>query len=205
MKRFSIALALCLFAVTSNAHADDSATAAPSTLFDGKTLSGWHVTPKSEAEQWKVVDGMIVGNNANKKGSTLWTDAEYGDFEISLEYQTDSPDYDSGVFVHGESHQVQLGISRSLKVDLTACIYAPVDGLGSYPAKSDKVKTVHKLGEWNKLRVAVNGKRIQTFLNDEPFVDYTAIKFPSQGPIGLQLHQGVHQKMLFRNIQFSTK
>ena len=49
------------------------------------------------------------------------------------------------------SHQIQIGISRSLKKDLTACIYAPKDKLGSYPAVSDKVAKVHKLGQWNRL------------------------------------------------------
>ncbi|TWU19490.1 hypothetical protein Poly21_16630 [Allorhodopirellula heiligendammensis] len=209
MKRLFVTLSICLFAITMRAQAEDATSSAPTAaspvLFNGETLAGWHVSPEKLSGQWTVVNGMIVGDNSDKKGSILWTDADYGDFELTLEYRTDSPDYDSGVFLHGESHQVQIGISRSLKVDLTACIYAPVDKQGSYPAKSDKVKTVHKLGEWNELRMIVTGKRIQTFLNDEPFVDYTAIKFPAEGKIGLQLHQGVHQKMLFRNIELTAK
>lgn len=214
MKRYFITLGLCLLAITSAiegtrvVHADDPApkatTASSTEFFDGKTLSGWYVDPKDSADQWTVVDGMIIGDNVNKKGSVLWTDIDYGHFELTLEFQTDSPDYDSGVFLHGESHQVQIGTSRSLKVDLTACIYAPVDNQGPYPAKSEKVKAVHKLGKWNKLRIIVSGKRIQTFLNDEPFVDYNAVKFPAKGKIGLQLHQGVHQKMLFRNFHLTT-
>lgn len=214
MKRHLITLGLCFFAFTSPlkgitvVHADDSTPqttkASSPDFFDGKTFAGWHVDPENLADQWSVVDGMIVGDNVDKKGSVLWADIDYSDFDLTLEFQTDSPDYDSGVFLHGESHQVQIGTSRSLKVDLTACIYAPVDNQGPYPAKSEKVKAVHDLGKWNKLRIIVNGKRIQTFLNDEPFVDYTAVKFPLKGKIGLQLHQGVHQKMLFRNFHLTT-
>lgn len=142
MKRCLITLGLCLLAVSSAlddttvVSADDSATqvttASSSDFLDGKTLSGWHVDPKDSADQWTVVDGMIIGDNVNKKGSVLWTDIDYCDFELTLEFQTDSPDYDSGVFLHGESHQVQIGTSRSLNVDLTACIYAPVDNQGPY-------------------------------------------------------------------------
>lgn len=66
------------------------------------------------------------------------------------------------------------------------------------------MKAVHDLGKWNKLQIIVTGKRIQTFLNGEPFVNYTAVKFPAKGKIGLQLHQGVHQKMLFRNFHLTT-
>lgn len=174
-------------------------------LFDAKTLSGWNVEPLAQAGDWTVVDAMIVGDNSGKKESVLWSDEDYEDFELSLEFQTDSPDYDSGVFLHGPSHQVQIGISRSLKIDLTACIYAPVDKQGSYPAKTHKVQATHQLGKWNKLRIVVSGKHIETFLNDEPMVDYTAIHFPTKGKIGLQLHGGVHQKMLFRDIQLTTK
>lgn len=171
-------------------------------LWNGKDLEGWTSKPAALAEKhWSVSEEGIVGENRDKKGSVLWTDREFTDFELSLDYQTPSPDYDSGIFLRGESHQVQIGISRSLKVDLTGCIYAPKDGKGGYPATSDKVKAVHKLGDWNHLRIVVEGKRIQTFLNGESFVDYVGGTIPAKGPIGLQLHQGVHQKMLFRNIE----
>ncbi len=162
---------------------------------------GWRCDPAAKEGHWQVEDGTIVGENADKKGSVLWTTKEYTDFELELEYMTPSKDYDSGVFARGTSHQVQIGVSRSLKKDLTACIYAPRDKQGKYPAQSDKVATVHKLGEWNKLRIVVRGKRIQTFLNGEAFVDYEGKTIKDKGPIGLQLHGGVHMKMLFRNIE----
>ncbi|MEM1085296.1 MAG: DUF1080 domain-containing protein [Verrucomicrobiota bacterium] len=174
-------------------------------VFNGKDLSGWTAKDKDEAHDtqkyWKVEDGVIIGDNPDKKNSVLWTDREFGDYELTLEFKTESPDYDSGLFLHGESHQVQIGISRSLKKDLTACVYAPIDGKGGYPAISDKVAEVHKPGEWNQLKVVVEGKRIRTWLNGELFVDYEGAKFPPKGPIGLQLHAGVHQKMEFRGIE----
>lgn len=177
-------------------------------VFNGKDLSGWTAKEKKAKQDtskyWKVVKGAIVGDNPDKKNSVLWTDEKFGDFELTLEFKTESPDYDSGVFLHGESHQVQIGVSRSLKVDLTACIYAPIDKKGSYPAISDKVKKVHQLGEWNTLKISVEGKRIRTWLNGEEFVDYTALKFSEKGAIGLQLHAGVHQKMQFRNLKLNV-
>lgn len=173
-------------------------------VFNGKDLDGWSAMdgekPQKTESYWKVVDEVIVGDNPDKKGSVLWTDGKFGDYELTLEFMTPSEDYDSGVFLHGLSHQVQIGVSRSMKVDLTACIYAPIDGKGGYPAMSDKVKKIHKLGEWNKLRVVVEGKRIRTWLNGEEFVDYVGAKFPAKGPIGLQLHAGVHQTMHFRKL-----
>ncbi len=170
-------------------------------LFDGQTLKGWMVEPAEFSEHWKADNETLVGENADKKGSILWTTEEFQNFELELEYMTPSEDYDSGVFTRNASHQVQIGVSRSLKKDLTACIYAPKDGQGSYPAVSPKVLEVHKLGEWNSLRIVVQGKRIQTFLNGQKFVDYQAKTLTDKGPIGLQLHAGVHMKMVFRNIR----
>jgi hypothetical protein len=172
-------------------------------FFSGKDLSGWHVEPAKAAAHWSVADGMIIGDNPDKSGSLLWTDADHGDYELVCEFRTDSPDYDSGVFVRGTSHQVQIGISRSLKRDLTACIYAPKDKKGGYPATSDRVVAVHKPGAWNRLRIRVVGRRIQTFLNDERMVDYLGVTLQNRGRIGLQLHAKVHQKMLFRSLKLT--
>lgn len=171
-------------------------------LFDGKTLDGWECEPEESASHWVVKEGKILyAENADQVGSMLWTERSYKDYELELEYQTLTDDYDTGVFPRGNGHQVQIGISRSLQKDMTACIYAPRDEKGSYPGQTDKVADFHKLGEWNHLRIIVTGKRIQTFLNGEPFVDYEGITINESGPIGLQLHGGVHMAVQFRNIR----
>ncbi|QEF97602.1 hypothetical protein Mal15_16430 [Stieleria maiorica] len=171
-------------------------------IFDGKSLDGWEVRPeKDTADHWKVEDGKIVCENENQKGSVLWTTKNYKDYEIELDYQTSSEYYDTGVMLRGDGHQVQLGISGSLKKDMSACVYAPSDKRGSYPGVSEKGTEVLKLGQWNHLRVVLTGKRIQTFHNGEPCVDYTGVAINDEGPIGLQLHGGHHMKIQFKNIK----
>jgi len=175
--------------------------AGPKKLFDGKTLKGWACDPSDLASHWVVKKGGILyGENADEKGSMLWTTDSYKDYELELDYQTLTDDYDTGVFPRGDGHQVQIGISRSLNKDMTACIYAPKDEKGAYPGQTDKVAEFHKVGEWNHLRIIVTGKRLQTFLNGEPFVDYEGITINESGPIGLQLHPGLHMAVQFRNI-----
>jgi len=173
------------------------------TLFDGKTLDGWSCNPSEASHHWGVVDGMLVGENPDQQASILWTAGQYRDFEVELDYMTTSDDYDSGLFLRGESHQVQIGISRSLQKDLTGCIYAPVDERGLYPGQTDKIAQFHREGEWNHLKVIATGQRIQTFLNGEPFVDYEALHMPEEGPIGVQLHGGVHMTINFKNIRLT--
>ncbi len=173
----------------------------PSTpLFNGENLDGWHVSPEEAASHWFVEGDTVIGDNPDKVGSVLWTDANHKDFELTFDFQTDSPDYDSGAFVRGPSHQVQIGVSRSLKIDLTACLYCPKDLQGKYPIQSDKVATTHKSGEWNSLKIRVVNHRITTHLNGELIVDYMTAAMPKEGPIGLQVHGGVHQKMVFKNV-----
>ncbi|WDE95400.1 DUF1080 domain-containing protein [Lentisphaera profundi] len=152
---------------------------------------------KTKKSYWSTQDKVIIGENADKKKSVLWTSKKFSDYELVVKFKTESKDYDSGVFLRGPSHQVQIGVSRSLKKDLTACIYAPVDKKGKYPAASDQVKELHKLGEWNEMKITVKGKNIQVTLNGTQTVNYDAVKLKESGPIGLQLHPGVHQKIEF--------
>ncbi|MBE9518529.1 MAG: DUF1080 domain-containing protein [Bacteroidetes bacterium] len=170
-------------------------------LFDGKSLEGWECDPLEQAGDWKAVDGELLGENSGEQASIIWTKQNFRDFEVELDYITLTDDYDTGIFIRGLTHQVQIGISRSLQKDMTACIYAPKDEKGSYPGQTEKVADIHKVGDWNHLKVIVSGKRIQTILNDEPMVDYTGIALVDEGPIGLQLHGGVHMSVKFNNIK----
>ena len=173
-------------------------------LFDGKSLEGWECDPVEQMVDWKAVNGELLGENPTEKASIIWTTSSFRDFEVECEYITLTDDYDTGLFIRGLTHQVQIGISRSLQKDMTACIYAPKDEQGSYPGQTDKVEEFHKVGEWNHLKVIVHEKRIQTFLNGEPMVDYTGVVLVDEGPIGLQLHGGVHMSVKFRNIKIKT-
>ena len=189
-------LALLLFVGVIVSSCDSSVN-----LFDGKSLDGWVCDPVEQAVDWKAVEGELLGENATEKASIIWTTSSFRDFEVECEYITLTDDYDTGLFIRGLTHQVQIGISRSLLKDMTACIYAPEDEQGSYPGQTDKVEEFHKIGEWNHLKVVVTGLRIQTFLNGEPMVDYTGVVLADEGPIGLQLHGGVHMSVKFRNIR----
>jgi len=213
MKKTTLALTLCLTLglFASLAIADDhgkkteKAEDGWTSLIHEDGLGNWET--KNKDTYWKLEDGRIVGENPDKKGSVLWTEDEYGDYELVVEYlnQTAGDHYDSGVYLRGKSHQVQIGISGSLRVDLTGCIYCPKDGNGAYPQQPrEKVKEAHKNGEWNMLRLVTKGKNIKTYLNGELINDYDGVKYPDKGKIGLQLHGGVHMKMAFKTVKIKA-
>jgi type 1 glutamine amidotransferase len=57
-------------------------------LFNGKDLTGWKV-PEGDGGHWKVVDGVIDydAESQAKGDKSLWTDAEYGDFVLQVDWR----------------------------------------------------------------------------------------------------------------------
>jgi hypothetical protein len=77
-------------------------------IFDGKTLKGWHVSGKTghsrasknqSGGKWVVQDGAIVGSqDIPGNGGIVITDEQYGDYEVVVEMNNDfGPD--SGLFL----------------------------------------------------------------------------------------------------------
>ena len=58
-------------------------------LFDGTSLTGWKLHPKSRGH-WKVVDGVIdydALSEAPGRHKSLWTEESFGDFELHVEWR----------------------------------------------------------------------------------------------------------------------
>ena len=65
-------------------------------IFDGETLTGWHVNPEKIGHgtggNWQVEDGSITGEQdppGSGNGGILLTDEHYGDFELSIDIKPD--------------------------------------------------------------------------------------------------------------------
>jgi len=169
--------------------------AAPEAIFDGKSLDGWMV--KGPAP-WTVEDGILVGkNDEQKKGSILWTEKEYTDFTFECEFRFTGR-VDTGVFLRHENDQIQIGVSGSLKRDMTASPY--IGSMGKYPVEAKGVAGLLKEGEWNKMKITVKGNVYSVDLNGKHVMDYTSDTAKDQGPIGVQVHPGLEMKIEFRNI-----
>jgi hypothetical protein len=90
-------------------------------IFDGKTLNGWHVSSKTghsrasknkSGGRWVVEDGAIVGSqDIPGNGGIIISDKHYGSFEVALEMKNDfGPD--SGLFLRsnekGQAYQALI-------------------------------------------------------------------------------------------------
>lgn len=175
-----------------------SASAAELTpIFNGKDLAGWS-SPDTE-KFWRVEHGVLVGeSNPELKGHYLWTEKSYGDFVLEFEVRW-TGEVDTGVEFRVPHIQLQLGISRSLKRDMSGSLYT-----GKYPEAGqakDAAKLLKPYPEWNHYRLEAKGATFTVAINGQPAVSYTDGKFVGPGPLGLQLHQGVKMKVEYRNLR----
>jgi hypothetical protein len=168
-------------------------------IFNGKNLKGW-VEPANNV-WWTVNDGVLfVKSTAEKKGSILWTESKYENFIIQADFLMGDGTVDSGIFLRSEHDQIQIGISGSLKRDLTASPYIPKKG---YPVEA-KVKDILKLKDWNTMKVKVVGSTYTVWLNGNEVMTYTSENMPASGPVGFQLHPGNEMSCSFKNIRLAA-
>ena len=195
MKKIIIAFVLFL-GIQIGAHAQGPKL---KKIFNGKDLKGW-VVPMAN-DEWTVSKGVLfVKNNAAKKGAILWTKEKFGNFIFQTDFLMGDGTVDSGIFLRSENDQIQIGISGSLKRDLTASPYIPKL---KYPVEA-QVKDILKPKEWNKMKIKVVDKTYTVWLNDIEVMTYTSEFIPSQGPIGIQLHPGNEMSVSYKNIRLAV-
>ncbi|MBK8502895.1 MAG: DUF1080 domain-containing protein [Saprospiraceae bacterium] len=169
-------------------------------IFNGKDLTGW-ATPEVK-EAWKANDGvLLVMNDPEKKGDILWTEKSYKDFIIKGDFKFGKGTVDSGFFIRNENDQIQIGISGSLKRDMTCSPYIPGKG---YPVEASGVKDLLNLDDWNTIQVKAMGNQYTAWLNGVEVMQYTSETASEEGPIGIQLHPGREMSIEYRNLTLGT-
>lgn len=171
------------------------AAAGPEKVFNGSSLDGWKT---QGAAYWSVADGILTGQSDDKlQNSVLWTEKSYEDFAVELEFRF-SGDIDSGVFLRHENEQIQIGVSRSLKRDMTGSPY--IGSKRGYPQEASGAKELLKEGEWNRMKIVAKGHTYTVVLNGTQVLEYVSDTAKVSGPVGLQVHPGVKMKIEFREV-----
>ena len=175
-------------------------------LFNGKDLTGFKADDSKAF--WHVEDGVLIGeNDAAKKGNYLWTEKAYRDFVIEFDVRwkgTTPRGVDTGIEMRNPKIQLQLGISGSLKVDMSGSWYT--GGKEKYPeaGQAREAKTLMKPeGEWNTFRIQAKGDTFTCWINGQKASEYTDAKFSGAAPLGLQIHPGAEMKCEYRNLKIA--
>ena len=167
-------------------------------IFNGKDLTGWKAPKGNEEAGWyKAVDGVLkVQSGPKKKGSILWTQKKYENFLIEFEFRFGEGVVDSGVHVRNRD-QIQIGISGSLKRDMTCSPYIPGKG---YPVEAKNIKKLLKAKDWNRMRIQAIGKEYTVWLQGEKVMTYKSDSAIPAGPIGIQLHGNRNMSIDYRKL-----
>lgn len=170
-------------------------------LFNGENLDGW---VKHGDEKWFVENGELVCESGPKaEYGYLSTEDFYKDFELTLEFKQEA-DGNSGVFIRSTVEGTKV---NGWQVEVappglhTGGIYESY-GRGWLIKPEPEKEKVLKEGEWNTLKIRVNGSDVVTWLNGEEMVHLTDEKIgQGKGGIALQIHDGGGIRVKWRNIK----
>ena len=202
-------------------------------LFDGKTLTGWNVEPKTKTSDWTVRDGVIVGHGGRGQSYLVWKDKGLADFELKLSYRLPRKG-NTGIDIRGrpvltgrrrfESYHADLGhvgigphILGAWDFHFTKRKEHPcnrgtrlvIDADGK--AHSGKIngaltKADVRPRQWNDVRVIARGNHFQFFINDKitsEFTDNARSGRLDKGVIRLQIHDK-GMEVQFKDIRMKT-
>ena len=201
-KRHLLSFAAGLLAtVLTSGQAADGKTIS---LFNGKDLNNW---TQNKAGGWKAKDG-ILGPSA-KPGGYIWAKGKYDNFELELDFKM-SKRCNSGVFFRTDpSNPVQGGFEIQILDSHGKAKVGKHDCGALYDALPPSSNPTKPAGEWNHMKLTVNGASVKVVLNGKQVVDAdldkwttprknpdgsrnkfrTALKdLPRTGSIGLQYH-----------------
>jgi hypothetical protein len=188
-------------------------------LFDESTTNGWRGYNSADMpDGWQVVDGALTRTAA---AGDIITTEQFANFELALEWMVQAGG-NSGIFyravesddpIYYSAPEMQV-LDDAGHVDGGSRLTAAGANYGLHPAPEG---VVNPAGEWNSVRLVVNGNHVEHWLNDQKIVEYELgsgdwkqrvenskfVEWPAygaadRGHIGLQDHG---DWVAFRNIR----
>ena len=161
-------------------------------LFDGRTLTGWHQIGLGEhAGTWHAVSGVLSYEPGD---SWLASDATYTDFVLRVEYRAGA-DSDSGIFLRSTptGYPSFTGMELEIRNDPGAAPTPRTTG-ALYGAIAPLKSMNRPAGEWNQVEVAVIGRRLTAVWNGERIhdvnLDDPAYASAQRGPLAQRARSG---------------
>jgi hypothetical protein len=184
-------------------------------LFNGKDLSGWEGVGQPAEKCWQVEGGLLLCTG--KPGPWIRSAAEYGDFNLRLDYQVDEGG-NSGVYVRvpadGNHHRENdtlppAGFEVQILDDSDPKYKSLKDyqfSASVYDIAGAKQHVCKPVGQWNTLEINCRGQHVTTTHNGVVVVDADAEHYPllklrqTKGYLGLQNHSTL---VKLRNIRIA--
>ena len=172
----------------------------PTSLFNGKDLSGWRPSDPNATATWKVENGTLLSPG---HGPDLITDAKFEDFKLHVEFNC-APKSNSGVYLRGR-YEVQIEDDPVPE--------GPTMRTGSvYGFLAASPEQPRRPGEWQTYDITLVGRVVTVVQNGQTIIDKQEIPGITggaldsheglPGPIYLQGSEDGH--VAFRNITITT-
>lgn len=171
-----------------------TANAQLKSLFDGKTLTGWHADVPAKDKNSKTPDAFIVREgmlvSLGEPRGHLITDAVYQDYRLEVEYRFVGAPGNCGVLVHSSTPRALYGMfPKSLEVQMQHkdagdfwCIEeditvpdmegrrGPKENWGVNGNKARRIKNLtddseKPLGEWNTMVIECYKNSVKVWVN----------------------------------------
>lgn len=205
MKRRIFFLLLIVLNASGIVVAEDKFTS----LFDGKTLSGW----EGNKEVFSVKNGAIVAGNAYERiphNEFLCSEKEYGDFELRLKAKLVGEGDNAGIQFRSKripnhheviGYQCDMGSAWGRKI--WGALYDESRRRKVLAEdEKEKAQEVVKVDDWNEFVIRCQGNHIQIWLNGLKTVDYVEKEDVAKtGIIGLQIHGGKPAVASYKDIR----
>ena len=200
----------------------------PISLFDGKSLDGWHQDiPANDGESepvdaFTVRDGVLVSLGTPR--GHLITDSSYSDYRLVVEYRFPGQPGNCGVLVHAskprrlydmfpQSMEVQLQsghagdfwcIGEDISVPDMVKRRGPKEKWGVEPPMNRRIVNLtdgseKPLGEWNTMVIRCKGDAVTVWVNGDLVNDGTGCT-ATKGQIALQAEGAVVE---FRKLELT--
>lgn len=149
------------------AHSSDDGF---NSVFNGKDFSGW----KGPVDNYAIKDGVLMCKP--KKGGTIYTEKEYGDFVARLEFRL-PPGGNNGLAIRypGKGDTAYGGMCELQVLDSEHPKYAKLDTRqyhgSAYGMAAATRGYLRPTGEWNYQEVTVVGSTIKVELNGSVILD----------------------------------
>ncbi|HET7219320.1 MAG TPA: DUF1080 domain-containing protein [Vicinamibacterales bacterium] len=138
-------------------------------LFDGATLTNWHVVPLGATPGTWIAKGGVLTHTPGD--SWLASDKTYTDFVLRLEYRTGDGS-DSGIFMRSmpDGYPSFTGMEIEIKNDPTD-VPSPRSNTSIYGAAAPIVNATKANGTWNVVEVSLVRRRLVAVWNGRTIHD----------------------------------
>jgi len=202
----------------------------PVSIFDGKTLDGWHVLPKKNTSDWSVRDGVILADGKGHQSYLLWHEDDLADFELEFSYRM-LTNGNTGMEIRCRKDRTGKRLFEAYHADLGHVGIGPnvlgawdmhfatrqefpiprgthlvIDEKGrGHPEKIEGAIRLEEIRrrDWNHVHITVRGYHFRMKINGKTAAELTdnlESERLHEGAIGLQLHDR-GMKVEFKNIR----